>query len=70
MTASLDNTFSSDPIKIKSYANEKIYKLIDLFSESANSLNKFNSTTINEEAHEGTESFVMNTNATSLNIQK
>ena len=49
--------------------NEKIYKLIDLFAESANNLNKFNSTTKRQQNVSTEESVLfMNANATNLNI--
>jgi hypothetical protein len=60
---------SNDTLKIKSRANEKIYKLIDLFAESASNLNKYNSTTTRlHDVHDEESTFLMNPNATNLNI--
>ena len=61
---------SNNPMKIKSHTNEKIYKLIDLFAESANNLSKFNSTTIKNEDHDEKSTYVINSNATNFNIHR
>jgi len=70
---------SNETIKLKSHTNEKIYNLIDLFAESANNLNKFNSTTEKNDKYQEcnntstanivTSLFVHNPNASDQNIQ-
>lgn len=62
------SNISNDALKVKSRTNEKIYKLIDLFAESASNLEKFNSTTLKNDAYDEESTFLLNSNSTNLNV--